>query len=81
MKLFTWNRSIGYEVSTKGDSRFSAFNAVMPDGRSIEQIYQYDIKGYDVGGTDYRLGKGKSPKDLSITKEKLLEEYINLWRI
>src|SRR5690606_2260660 len=36
MVQFTWSRYGGYEVSSKGDARFSAFNARMPDGRSIE---------------------------------------------
>lgn len=38
--IFTHTRRGGYEVSTKGDKRFSALNAIMPDGRSIEQVYQ-----------------------------------------
>lgn len=35
-----------YEVSTAGDSRFSALNAKLKDGRTIEEAYQLDIKGY-----------------------------------
>lgn len=38
-----WMRYGGYEVSTKGDPRFSAFNALLADGRSIEQHYQCDV--------------------------------------
>lgn len=72
---FTWQRFGGYECSSKGDKRFSAFNAVLKDGRSIEQHYQCDIKGYDPGGKDWRLGKGKpSLRDLD-----LYTEYLNLW--
>ena len=41
---YKWARYGGYEVSSKGDKRFSAFNAYLPDGRSIEQVYQCDIK-------------------------------------
>ena len=74
----TWARhGKGYEVSTKGDMRFSAFFAKLEDGRSIEQHFQGDIKGYDPGGTNWRLGKGKPPKDKSID---LWGEYLKLWR-
>ena len=76
--MFKWARrhKNGYEVSSKGDKRFSAFNAILSDRRSIEQHYQCDIKGYDIGGTNWRLGKGKP----SLRDCNLLEEYINLWR-
>ena len=75
--MYTWQRYGGYEVSSRGDKRFSAFNAVMPDGRTIEQHYQCDVKGYDPGGTNWRLGKGKPPlrKDVD-----LWSEYLALWR-
>lgn len=55
----TWSRKSpnGYEVSSKGDMRFSAFNARLSDGRSIEQHYQCDIKGY----SSISEGKGKNP--------------------
>ena len=72
--MFTWQRRGGYEVSTKGDKRFSAFNAIMPDGRSIEVIYQTQIKGYST----WRAGKGKPPLDPTVN---LWEEYLNLWRV
>lgn len=71
-----WARFGGYECSSKGDSRFSAFFTRMPDGRTIEQHYQCDVKGYDVGGTNWRLGKGKPPKDPSTD---LWTAYLNLW--
>lgn len=74
-----WERFGGYEVSSKGDKRFSAFYARMPDGRTIEQHYQCDVKGYDPGGTNWRLGKGKPPKT-SFTPDELLNAYVNLWR-
>ena len=35
---FTWSRRGGYEVSTKGDKRFSALVAKMPDGRQENYI-------------------------------------------
>ena len=70
----------GYECSTAGDKRFSALVATMPDGRTIEMWYQCDIKGYDIGGRKWRLGKGKPPK-LPYPGNQLWEMYLNLWRI
>ena len=75
-EVFTWSRDVGYEVSSKGDKRFSAFNAILEDGRTIECHYQCDVKGYDPGGTDWRLGKGKPPLDPSVD---LWAEYLALW--
>lgn len=73
-----WSRyGKGYEVSSDGDSRFSAFNAKMSDGRTIEMHYQCDIKGYDVGGTKWWIGKGSPPLKAGID---LWESYLNLWR-
>ncbi|GIV03811.1 MAG: hypothetical protein KatS3mg015_2641 [Fimbriimonadales bacterium] len=77
MPKFTWKRYGGYEVSSRGDKRFSAFNAILPDGRSIEQHYQCDVKGYDPGGRNWRLGKGRPPLDPSTD---LWKEYLKLWR-
>lgn len=76
--IYTWQRRGGYEVSSKGDKRFSALNAVLPDGRTIEQVYQCDIKGYQPGGVDWRLGKGKPPLDPTTD---LWTEYLKLWRV
>ncbi len=74
----TWARhGKGYEVSTKGDMRFSALYAKLGDGRSIEQHFQCDTKQYNPGGTNWKLGKGKPPKDKSID---LWSEYLKLWR-
>lgn len=79
---FKWKRFGGYECSSKGDKRFSAFNAIMPDGRSIEEIYQCDPggKGYDPGGRNWKLGKGKPPVD-GKSREALWSFYLDLWRI
>lgn len=77
MPKFTWARTGGYEVSSKGDPRFSAFNAIMSDGRSIECHYQGDVKGFDPGGTNWRLGKGKPPL---YPHTDLLGAYTALWR-
>lgn len=35
---FKYSRHSGYECSSKGDIRFSAFGANMSDGRSLEQL-------------------------------------------
>ncbi len=73
---FTWSRYGGYECSTRGDKRFSAFCALLSDGRSIEAHYQCDVKGYQPGGDNWRLGKGKP----SLNKSKdLWLEYLKLW--
>jgi hypothetical protein len=66
----------GYEVSTAGDSRYSALVARLPDGRTIEEAYQLDVKGYRAQGNDWRLGKGKRALD---PKTDLWAEYLKLW--
>ena len=72
-----WSRgSIGYECSSAGDSRFSALYAVLEDGRTIEQHYQCDVKGYEVGGKNWRIGKGKPPLQKNVN---LWDEYYKLW--
>ena len=78
--MYTQKRYGGYEVSSHGDKRFSAFNALMPDGRSIEEHYQCDVKGYDIGGKNWRLGKGKPPLN-SMTKEDMWKAYLGLWSV
>lgn len=78
--MIIWSRFKGYELSSQGDKRFSAFNAILPDGRTIEQHYQCDVKGFDVGGMNWRLGKGKPPIN-GKSKDKLWEDYLNLWRV
>jgi len=75
--MIKWSRTEGYECSSKGDIRFSAFGATLPDGRTIEQHYQCDVKGYDPGGTNWRLGKGKP----TLCKDQdNWSEYLNLWK-
>lgn len=79
MRVIEWTRhDEGYEVSTKGDKRFSAFIARLPDGRTIEETYQGDVKGYDPGGTNWRAGKGRPPLNPDID---LFGEYLKLWKI
>ena len=78
--MYTWKRYGGYEVSSHGDRRFSAFNTIMPDGRSIECHYQCDIKGYDIGGRNWRLGKGKPPRE-KMSHEEIWQKYLKLWEV
>lgn len=82
IKLFRWRRHDGYEVSSKGDSRFSALNARFPTeylgGRTIEQIYQCCIKCYNPGGTNWKDYKGKPPLNPTVD---LWKEYLSLWRL
>jgi hypothetical protein len=75
---FTWARfrKGGYEVSTAGDKRFSALNARLWDGRTIEEAYQLDVKGYREEGNDWRIGKGRPP----LHGVDLWKEYLELWR-
>ena len=81
MNSGNWSRfaSNGYEVSSAGDKRFSALYARLADGRSIEEAYQLDVKGYrSTGATSWRAGKGKPPLR-SITPAQLWLEYLALW--
>lgn len=70
----------GYEITTRGDVRFSAMVAVMPDGRTIEMWYQCDLKGYQPGGKNISLGKGKKPL-IPYSDEDLYQAYKTLWRV
>jgi len=71
----------GYEVSSAGDRRFSALNARLRDGRTIEEAYQLDVKGYrDKGATHWKAGKGRPPVN-GKTPEQLYQEYRGLWDI
>jgi energy-coupling factor transporter ATP-binding protein EcfA2 len=66
------------EVSTKGDAfgkQFSALNATLNDGRTIEEAYQVGIKGH----ASIAAGKGKPPLN-NLTKEETWQAYKNLWR-
>lgn len=70
-----WKRYDGYECSSKGDSRFSAYFAVMPDGNTIEFHYQCGIKSYPT----IAEGKGKPPLN-DMSREDLWQAYLALWR-
>ena len=79
-KKFSWGRESkdGYEVSSSGDSRFSALTAKLKDGRTIEEAYQLDVKGYRVKGNNWKLGKGKAPL-IKLTSEESWKAYKALW--
>jgi hypothetical protein len=80
-EIYKWARysQNSYEVSSQGDKRFSALYATLKDGRTIEEAYQLDVKGYRSKGNDWRLGKGKAPLR-NISREQSWEEYKQLWR-
>lgn len=80
MKQFNWARywDSGYEVSSRGDKRFSATYATLADGRSIEEHYQCDLKGFNPGGSNWRAWKGRECRTKS--REQLWQEYLGLWR-
>lgn len=81
----------GYEVSTAGDRRFSALTArisaksIIVGGRrlnaanrTIEELYQLDVKGYRKFSDDWRTGKGQ-PTLNGQTRDELWSEYLELW--
>ena len=72
-----------FETSTAGTplgKQFSAMNARLADGRTIEEAYQLDVKGYrKQGGTSWKAGKGKPPLR-EMSRSQLYEEYKALWR-
>lgn len=76
-----WARTAegGYEVSSKGDNRFSALTAKLRDGRTIEEAYQLDVKGHRVNSNDWREGKGKPPL-IAMTHEEGWNAYLGLWQ-
>jgi hypothetical protein len=65
-----------YEVSSKGDKRFSAFFARIKafGGHSIEHLYQVGLKGYP----DIQSAKGKPPLK-NVNPEELYAKYKELW--
>lgn len=76
--LWARHHADGYEVSTKGDKRFSALNARLPDGRTIEEAYQLDVKGYRDVSNDWRSGKGRPPLRIPVD---LWGGYLGLWGV
>lgn len=75
MSKYTWSRFGGYECSSKGDKRYSAFYARLNDGLSIEHHFQCFIKGYP----SIEEGKGNPPlREMSMEETYYL--YKELWR-
>lgn len=66
----------GYEVSSQGDTRFSPLYARLHDGRTIEEAYQLDVKGYRDQTDNWLTVKGKPPRDKS---KDLYAEFRALW--
>ena len=79
--VYRWSRfsNNSYEVSSQGDKRFSALYAKLKDGRTIEEAYQLDVKGYRSKSNNWKEGKGKAPIR-NITKEEQWNEYKALWK-
>ena len=71
-----------YEVSTAGDKRFSALNAKLKDGRTIEEAYQLDVKGYRSLGYSWKQAKADRGRNApnKMTPKELYQAYKGLWR-
>lgn len=69
----------GYECSSRGDKRFSALFAQLKDGRTIEEAYQLDVKGYRAVSDNWRDAKGQKPI-LNISNQERWTAYLQLWR-
>lgn len=82
--MFTWSRfsNNSYEVSSQGDTRFSARFAKLKDGRTIEEAYQLDVKGYRQLGYNWYQAKKDHGKHapIQLTKEQLWDAYLSLWK-
>lgn len=66
-----WRSRDGYEVTSKGDRRFSPFYMILKDGTSIEDFYQNNVKG--------GVGKGNPCDDMEMAHTKLrnlMNDYI-----
>jgi len=77
-RLIGWSRRGGYDVTTKGDTRFSPLVIKLADGRTIEEHYQCDVKGYDVGGVGWERFKGKPPLNRK-TRDELYTDFKALY--
>ena len=73
-EIKTWAQKSenGYEVSSKGDKRFSAFYAKLKNGKSVELTYQ-QAKGY----TSAKAGKGKPAIDPNFN---YWGTYLKIWK-
>ena len=77
IKHWRWARysDHGFEVSSSGNTAYSPLFARLADGRTIEEAYQLDVKGYRLPGMSWRLAKGRPPK----RDVDLWVEYLALW--
>lgn len=78
--MIAWARwhDDGYEVSSRGDRRFSPLIATLADGRTIEAHYHCDVKGFDPGGTAWLQYKGRRRR--GATEDQLWQGFLGLWR-
>ena len=76
--MWTWARysDNGFEVSSAGNTTYSPLFARLTDGRTIEQAYQLDVKGYRAHTSNWRDAKGKP----SLRNVNLWGAYLDLWR-
>lgn len=77
--MWTWakHHDNGFEVSSAGNTTYSPLFARLRDGRTIEEAYQLDVKGYRARGyTNWREVKGKP----SLVNVGLWGAYLDLWR-
>ena len=81
MNTYAWARYApnGYELSSAGDKRFSALFARLADGRTIEEAYQLDVKGYRQYSNDWHRGKGKPPLT-NLSRDETWATYLGLWQ-
>lgn len=66
-----WKNVNGYEVTSRGDRRFSPFYMILEDGTSIEEFYQKVVKG--------GVGKGNPCEDMEsahVRLRNLMNDYI-----
>lgn len=82
MKQWARQAVNGYEVSTKGDKRFSALCARLADGRTVEEAYQLDVKGYRCLGYTWLEAKKDHGRNapIRLSKDELWERYLSLWQ-
>ena len=80
---YMWNRRVNkgetyFECSSKGHKEYSAIYAEIKN-KSIEEIYQLDIKGYRGKVKHWKDAKGQPPL-IDISIEEQYRQYINLWK-
>lgn len=78
MEKIEWSVHRGYDVSLRGDKRFSPRFARLREGRTIEEAYQLDVNEDSKPGTNPKKGKGKKFLHSS-SREQLWVWYLELW--